>query len=277
LNMTNPPRWNRRGITKSSHLPRAFTLIELLVVLLVISVLVSMCPFSFAHAKAKSQRIACINNLKEIGTAYRIWVPGPSQADLPPAQQLKSDGGWKELLTNADQGPNCWTNYALMANELGLNPKLLVCPSDERKTATDFITNGTVFQRGHTYVKDNTTLSYFVGVSASDNFPQSIQGGDRNLGTGTVSAPDYGFSPQTGKGNDVAIQVAPTPGAVSWSMKMHSDGNTAGAGNILLGDGSGQQCSSASFRVNWLRNATPTTNWPAGHVPSIPSIRLVFP
>jgi hypothetical protein len=26
-----------------------------------------------------------------------------------------------------------------------------------------------------------------------------------------------------------------------------------------------------------LRNAIPTTNWPVGHVPATPSIRLVFP
>ncbi len=58
---------------------------------------------------------------------------------------------------------------------------------------------------------------------------------------------------------------------------MHSAGITAGGGNILLGDGSAQQVSSASFNHDWLRNATPTTKWPAGHVPATPSIRLVFP
>ena len=47
--------------------------------------------------------------------------------------------------------------------------------------------------------------------------------------------------------------------------------------NILLGDGSGQQISSAGFNKDWLRNATATTNWPVGHVPATPSIRLVLP
>ncbi|MGA2540233.1 MAG: hypothetical protein ABSG78_01590 [Verrucomicrobiota bacterium] len=31
------------------------------------------------------------------------------------------------------------------------------------------------------------------------------------------------------------------------------------------------------FRRDWLSHAEPTTNWPAGHVPVSPSIRLVFP
>ena len=58
---------------------------------------------------------------------------------------------------------------------------------------------------------------------------------------------------------------------------MHSAGNAAGAGNILLGDGSGQQCSGAAFNQFWLRNAQGTNNWPVGPVPAVPSIRLVFP
>jgi hypothetical protein len=113
-----------------------------------------------------------------------------------------------------------------------------------------------------------------VGVSPSDLYPQSIAGGDRNLGPGTKPGPDYGYSPKSGKGNDVAI---PITGPVSWSLRMHSAGNSAGAGNILLGDGSAQRCSTAPFNTVWLRNAAPTTNWPIGHIPATPSIRLLFP
>jgi hypothetical protein len=58
---------------------------------------------------------------------------------------------------------------------------------------------------------------------------------------------------------------------------MHSAGKTSGAGNILLGDGSGQQVSTKALNQNWLRHAPPTTNWPAAQVPAAPSIRLVFP
>jgi hypothetical protein len=121
---------------------------------------------------------------------------------------------------------------------------------------------------------DNTHVSYFIGVSANDTQPQSILGGDRNLGPGTVPAPEYGYSPKSGKGNDVAVPIS---GPVSWSLKMHSAGNPPGVGNILLGDGSVQSLSTAEFNQNWLRNTSPTTNWPAGHFPATPSIRLIFP
>jgi hypothetical protein len=122
--------------------------------------------------------------------------------------------------------------------------------------------------------KDNSHPSYFVVASAGDTLPQSILGGDRNLGPGTVPDPEYGFSPTNGMGNDVALQ---SNSPVSWSLKMHSGGNTAGAANIRLGDGSAQQVNSANFRQNWLPSGGVTTNWPAGRVPSSPSFRVIFP
>ena len=42
-------------------------------------------------------------------------------------------------------------------------------------------------------------------------------------------------------------------------------------------NGSIQQTSSAGFRQNLQPFFDPTTNWPAGHVPSSPSIRVLFP
>ena len=239
----------------------AFTRLELTVVVAIVLVLAALLVPDLARRARARARSTCVNNLKTIGTAYRVWT---GEGPWPPGHTEVLYGGWGDLLTNADQGVNCWTNYVLMSNELGFDPKLLVCPADERRPARDLQTD----------FKDNTHLSYFVGVSASDIFPQALLGGDRNLGPGTVPDADYGYSPKTGKGNDVAVPIS---GPVSWSLKMHSDGKTAGAGNILLGDGSAWQCSSASLRTNLLIKADPTTDWPVGHVPATPSIRLVFP
>jgi competence protein ComGC len=239
----------------------AFTWIEMVVVIFVLIVLVfSVVLPRLAHS-SKVLPYTCLNNLKEIGTAYRLWAG--DNGDLFPFQQTVASNGCLNYLINANQGVLCSTNYWLMQNELGQYPRLLLCPTDERTPARNFSTNF-----------DNTHVSYFVGVSATATFPQSIQGGDRNLGPDTFPAPDYGYSPADGKGNDVAVPIA---GPVSWSLKMHSNGKPAEAGNILLADGSVQQVSTASFNKNFLRNAPPTTNWPAGHVPATPSIRLVFP
>jgi hypothetical protein len=239
----------------------AFTIIEMLIIITVLMVLAVMLLPALRRPHVGGGP-SCFSNLKEIGVAYRMWAG--DNGDMVPAQQAVSKGGWKELLNNPDQGPICWTNYVIMSNEFGQNSIGLVCRSDDRLPVSSF-----------TNIFDNTHISYFVGVSARENDPQSILAGDRNLGPGNKPDPDYGFSPKNGKGNDVAVPISRP---VSWSLKMHSRGNPpSGAGNVLLGDGSAQQTSTASFNVDWLRKADPTTNWPAGHVPATPSIRLLFP
>jgi len=249
---------------KPSHKSEAFNLIELMIVIVVVFVLLSaLLPF-LSRANAKAPRIECINHLKQIGTAYRIW--SNDHHDRFPALESVTNGGWSDFLKKANEGFMCWINYAMMSNELGNSAKILVCPSDERKPADTF-----------SNFVSNIHLSYLVGVSTDDTYPQSLLGGDRNLGGGIKPDGDYGFSPKNGQGNDVAIQTNSQAGPVCWSLKIHSAGNSAGAGNIMLGDGSAQQVSSDSFRASWQPNFDPTTDWPAGHVPSSPSTRVLFP
>jgi competence protein ComGC len=253
------------------HKSEAFTLVELIGVVVLVFFLLAVFLPDRSKVSNRAVRISCINNLKQIGVAHRIW--SNDHNDQYPALASVTNGGWSELLTNTDQGFRCWTNYAIMANELGNSPKILICPSDERNAA------GNLTGTGHADAdfKDNRTLSYFVGVSADDSQPQSLLAGDRNLGGGTTPDRHYGFSPDSGQGNDVAIQTKSQTGPVCWSLKIHSDGNSLGAGNILLSDGSAQQVNTLSFRTNWQPVAGLTTNWPAGHVPSSPSIRVLFP
>ena len=177
-----------------------------------------------------------------------------------------------------------------MQNELGQSPKLMVCPSDDRSAAQLFTTLACL-----SALLPPHNMSYFVGVGANDIYPQSIAGGDRNLGGNDRRPQDatYGFSGTIsvlGIGCDTQRQwgyhYQRTPAAPAarrtavWSAKLHSAGNTAGAGNILLGDGSGQQMSSAAFQQNWLKNAADYGQFlhprrPRTHRPTI--CALLFP
>jgi prepilin-type processing-associated H-X9-DG protein len=139
-------------------------------------------------------------------------------------------------------------------------------------------------------IYDNSNISYFVGVEAKDNWPQSILGGDRNLSPGTQPKDDYGYASTNGLGYEARLQ---TNSPVCWSLKMHSQRNPAGMGNLLMADGSVYQASSLFLRTNILPFAG-ITNAPAlaedgstnAAIPTpvalsasavLPIIRLLFP
>jgi type II secretory pathway pseudopilin PulG len=292
-----------------------------LVVIAIIAILASMLLPALARAKQKAQRISCINNLKQVGLAYRIW--SNDNGDRFPAQQTVALGGWSDYigsLTGQALSEYAFYNYTIMANEMGQSPKIVLCPSDDRNANTNFygstITAITSPAPGGSVPPSQTTtgtfnnasVSYWVGVGANDTYPQALLGGDRNLGCvgGTAANPgtsqdqNYGFSPGVGTSgpasgavgadttiNTNGLEVASTPssgfspssGAVGWSAKLHSAGNSAGAGNIMLGDGSAQQVTSGNLRINWLKNAEDSGNFTSSSAYSsaIGDVRLLFP
>jgi len=106
----------------------------------------------------------------------------------------------------------------------------LLCPNDtKRQVAAHFLAGF-----------DNTNISYFLNVDATNDGSQMILAGDRNLTVNNrLAVPGL----LTLRSNDV----------VGWGSKIHHD-----AGNLLLNDGSVQQLTSAALMRGW----TSSTNAP---------------
>ena len=170
-------------------------------------------------------RVSCVNNLKNVGLGYRIFSTD-NEGQFPWAVSTNK-GGSSEFSQDAD---NAWRQFVVISNELS-SPKILACPQDpERKQAPNFTGFGT------------NNLSYFVGLLADETQPRSILGGDRNLTTNGVDV-------KTG------LLLLGTNQKAGFSGKIHKD-----LGNILLGDGSVQQLTSARFQEAVVEAATDSTN-----------------
>src|SRR4051812_20766968 len=99
---------------------RAFTLVEMLVVIAIIGVLAALLLPALTRGKQRAQRIQCIGNLKEIGTAFHLFAHD-HQGKFP-MQILQSEGGSEEyVIAGNNIGGTFYFSYRhlqALANEL---------------------------------------------------------------------------------------------------------------------------------------------------------------
>ena len=88
----------RRAQSPRAHSSSAFTLIELLVVIAIIAALVAILLPVVGQARASSQSVACIANLRQISLAFNLYANDHKHMLPPSSDPLKTDQSWESSL-----------------------------------------------------------------------------------------------------------------------------------------------------------------------------------
>ena len=136
-----------------------------------------------------------------------------------------------------------WQHFQSLSNELN-TPKVVVCPSDERRARTNFLS----VAAGTTQPDfcDNTAVSYFVGMDSSETRPNTLLSGDRQITRDGFQLPP-------------GLRLIDASEKLGWTRQIHRKESFAGKGNVALGDGSVQAVDAHGFRL-LLQNSGMATN-----------------
>ena len=219
----------------SQHRTRALTLVEVLIVIAVLLVLVAMYLPTLANRNTRSSRISCVNNLKQVGLAFRIWQ-GDNNDKFPMSVSV-TNGGTMELVESG----TVWWHFAAMSNELN-TPKILTCPNDSERPKNVTITWGDIPSAPYdaNISTNNTNTSYFIGVDAADTSPNMFLAGDRNLTVKNIAL-------------NPGLHSLTTNEIVGWTAKLHVN-----QGNVLMADASVQMLSTSGLQAALIKTGIAT-------------------
>jgi hypothetical protein len=205
-----------------------FTRLELLACLGACALLIAVILPALANSTSRSDRVVCLNNLRQIGVAYaQYWS---EHDDRMPWRLTWSQGG----NSNHPLKNSSAVQFSILSNALQ-RPQFLSDPADVRRAKSvasrwDTAPIGGLLHQNQWH----KAISYFLGIDGSPSMPKSALAGDRNIAaTPNVTSCSSGIS---------IVSGLQTP-FIRWTNEVHGL-----SGNVVLYDGSVQQVDTAGLR-----------------------------
>jgi hypothetical protein len=209
---------------------RALTSAELITVLAVISIIAVLVFAMMVRSQRVRLRATCIDNQKQIVLSFKMFAGDSAQ--IYPVEYFTDNA--HRFPSNSNRA--VWEYLCLVSNELG-SAKVLVCPKDiSRRSNSVAGFSQNIDGLAHP-LRQNSSISYFLGMSAHETKPNSLALGDRNLALNSAS-PLY-----NSLGGDATVIATNSAWRRFPNEPFHGD-----SGYYALSDGSVQQASNARLQ-----------------------------